>query len=187
MPGHAIRLSRFLASMLAASVAWSGIVTAQVSTSNVVHLTGKIVKVDHATRHVTLRAPDGHEETVSVSPDVRNFDQVKAGDQVNIDYTRSLLVQMEPKGEVGATASESIARAPQGGLPGAAGVRRLVTTSKVIAVDTTQNTITLEGPNGQQYTLGVEKPEWQARLKKVKPGEYIRATYDEGLAVAVTQ
>jgi len=49
-----------------------------------VKATATVEKVDKATRTVTLKMPNGSTRSVVAGDEVRNFDQIKVGDEVNI-------------------------------------------------------------------------------------------------------
>ena len=86
---------KFLAPIaLAAAVAVAGTAVAQTGAvvagtapgkggvAEVVKLTATITAIDKATRDVTLKGPQGNEVTLTAGPDVKNFDKLKVGDQV---------------------------------------------------------------------------------------------------------
>ena len=56
--------------------------------SRTVKLTATITAIDKATRDVTLKGPQGNDVTVTASPEVKNFDQLKVGDQVDLNTSR---------------------------------------------------------------------------------------------------
>ena len=55
--------------------------------------------IDYKNRYVALRGPGGQTFALPVSADVKNLDQVKAGDTVTIAFAQALAIQMiaEPK------------------------------------------------------------------------------------------
>lgn len=64
--------------------------------ANVVKLTAAVEAVDAANRTVTLKGPRGKVVTLPVGQDVKNFDQIKVGDQVEATYTEALAISVEP-------------------------------------------------------------------------------------------
>jgi Cu/Ag efflux protein CusF len=62
-------------------------------------VTGVIDAIDYKNRYVALRGPGGQTFALPVSADVKNLDQVKAGDTVTIAFAQALAIQMiaEPK------------------------------------------------------------------------------------------
>ena len=76
--------------------------------SDLTTLTAKIEAVDHEKRTVTLKGPMGRTETLKVDPSVKNFAQVKAGDDIVIKYAEAVSVKLE-KGPVSRSASVATA------------------------------------------------------------------------------
>ena len=151
-------------------------------------LTATVEAVDQTKRTVTLRAPSGL-QTIEVSPEVRNLAQVKAGDQVVVQYYEGLAAQLTRKGEPATSVGqvdEALlgTRAEPGQKPGGA-VGSVVTTTVVIqSVDRSANTVTFQGPNGSR-TVSVKRPEAQKFIAGLKQGDQVDITYTEALAVRV--
>jgi hypothetical protein len=57
-------------------------------------MSGKVLAVDATNHKVTLEEPDGKKKTVKVSKKVKNLDQLKAGDSVDIGITEELAVEV---------------------------------------------------------------------------------------------
>ena len=68
------------------------------STTRTIHATAVVTAIDKASRHVTIKKPDGEKSTVAVGPDVKAFDHLKVGDKIDIDYSESLALSMLPPG-----------------------------------------------------------------------------------------
>ena len=142
-----------------------------------------IVVIEPATREVTLRRQDGQVTTVTLGDEVRNFDQLKVGDKVHVEYAQALALELK-KGAGGASASgsEMAKRAEPGQKPGGAVARQVTIVAEVVKVDAKNRTVTLKGPKGNRVDLDVEDPE---QLKMVKAGDKIEAVYTEALAIKV--
>ena len=67
---------------------------------DVTTVTAKIEAVDQANRTVTLKGPMGKVVTLKVDPKVKNFAQVKAGDEIVLKYAEAVSVKLE-KGVAG--------------------------------------------------------------------------------------
>jgi Cu/Ag efflux protein CusF len=146
--------------------------------------TATVVAIDPATRTVSLRRPDGQIVDIQAGPEVRNFDKIKVGDTVTVEYTVAFSLELK-KGGVGASKhaeSEEMTRAPVGGQPGATVGRKVTILADVVVVNSKDKMITLRGPRGHMVDLKVEDPD---QLKRVKPGDQVEAVYTEALAVAV--
>lgn len=151
-------------------------------------LTATVVSVDQANRLVTLRGPKGKEQTVQAGPEVKNFDQLKAGDQVTAHYQAALAVQIMPADSTreGIDVQGGEATAERGQKPGLKAGNAVTVTSKLTAVDTKNHTVTLTGADGRQRVIEVKDPERQKQLSKLKVGDMVVMTYVEALAVSVT-
>jgi len=62
-------------------------------------MTGTITAIDSTTRAVTLKGLQGHELTITVGPEVKNFAQMKVGDQVNAEYLEALTLELKKGGK----------------------------------------------------------------------------------------
>jgi len=155
----------------------------KVAMAETVKASAKITAIDKATRTVTLKTADGRSFDVVAGDDVKNFDQVKAGDRVVVQYVRALTLEVKKAGSVRErTESTDAVRAETGGKPGAAVGRQVTIIANVIGVNPKKKTITLKGPKGNIVELDVENPD---HFKVVKKGDQVEAVYTEAVAVAV--
>jgi hypothetical protein len=155
-----------------------------VKVSDEVSASATVVAIDHKKRTVTLRGPEGNQETFTVGPEVRNLPQVRKGDQVVATYYESVALKLRKPGEAtpGVVAAEDAVTAPPGSMPGAAAGQTVNVTATVQKVDHRKQTVTLKGPQGKLVTVKVQDPE---RLKKVKVNDLVEVTYTEAVAIAV--
>jgi hypothetical protein len=58
-------------------------------------VTATVEKIDVGGRTATLRGPDGGTLQVGISPDVPNLANVKPGDQVVVEKTRALALNIQ--------------------------------------------------------------------------------------------
>jgi hypothetical protein len=147
-------------------------------------LRATVVAINHKTRHVTLRGPEGNTVSFVVDPSVRNFKQIHKGDVVVVTYYESIAARVLKPGEgkVGITAADEIERAEPGQLPSGTAASTTTITAKITAIDKPHQTVTLMGPRGNSKTIKVLHPE---NLDKVKVGDLVQITYTESLAIAV--
>lgn len=161
----------------------------QVSRENVTKATATVQSVDHDNRSLVLRTADGVDTLVVVGPEVRNFDQIEAGDTVAATYREALLAQVVPKGSEMGEPRTTIAktRAKEGELP-AASVSASVSADVVIqSVDQSFDTVTFKRPDGVVRTVAVESPEATQFVHRLKPGDEVRITYSEATAIALNK
>ena len=58
---------------------------------------GKVTAVDPATRTITLQGANGNTVDVLAGPEVRNFQQIKPGDTLTLDYYCLLYTSPSPR------------------------------------------------------------------------------------------
>ncbi|WP_267224368.1 hypothetical protein [Dyella silvae] len=151
-------------------------------------ITAKVVHVDQQSRFITLKGPNGNEETVLAGPEVKNLAQLKAGDSITAHYQAAVAIQLMPADSVkaGVDVQGGAATAPQGSKPGVKEGDAITVTTKLTAIDLKNNTITLTGADGHSRVIHVKDPARQADLKKLKVGDMMVITYVEALAITVT-
>ena len=148
-----------------------------------------VASIDPGKRLVELRKGD-ERTTVQVSPEVRDFDLIKVGDEVVATYYRAFAAEFKKKGEsktIGVVdATTGTARLPQGAKRPGAAVANMVTTTIVIAgVDRETNSVTFVGPTGMTRTVDVIDPKARQFISTLKKGDEVQLTYVEALAVTL--
>jgi ribosomal protein L6P/L9E len=147
-------------------------------------VSAKITAVNAATREITLKGPKGNEVTVVAGPEVKNFAQLKVGDNVTAQYVESLVLELKKGGgkPVERTEKAGGVTAKPGEAPGAAAGREITVVGDVINVDAATKIVTVRGPK-RTVELNVQDPE---QLKLISKGDQIQATYTEAAAISVT-
>jgi len=155
----------------------------QATVSSVVSVSAKVEAIDAATRQLTLKGPAGNLNTLTASPEVRNFDQIKVGDMVTARYFESLSLTLKKDGKElrGSTQTPAAARAPAGERPAGVRAQQTEVTADVTAVNAKTQTVTLKGP---KHTIELKIPDVN-QFKLIKVGDQIQAVYTEALAVSV--
>lgn len=142
-----------------------------------------VTAIDKAKRKLTLKAPDGRVFDVIAGSEVRNFDQIKVKDAVNVAYLRSVTLDLKKPGETASPSASSIAaRAEPGAQPGAFAADAITIVADVIDVNPANKTIALQGPQGNIVELDVKNPD---QFKVVKKGDKVEVTYAEAIAISV--
>ncbi|MBB1087094.1 hypothetical protein H4F99_01175 [Lysobacter sp. SG-8] len=148
---------------------------------------GRVTHVDSSSRVITVTDETGYAIEVEAGPDVRNFDQIRVGDTVGVRYLTALAVGVQHAGDakpgVYETSDEDVARAGERPYRGQTKVTTIV--APITAVDVANHTITVQGPQGKEWTFYVEKPENQARLATLEQGDMLQVSYITALAVGV--
>jgi Cu/Ag efflux protein CusF len=190
MSAHAVPLAAFL--MLATPVAFAQAQTpAQPPTGAVVGraatATATVAAIDMATREVTLRREDGQQVSVVAGPEVRNLDQVKVGDRVVLDYVEAIAAEIVRPGDTRPATEQTAAagRAQPGQRPAAVAGDAVRVRVKIDAVDREAGRVTFTGPRGGTRTVTVQRPEMQAFVRTLSPGEEVDITFTEAVAIRV--
>jgi len=154
-----------------------------VGVAQTVKLTATITAIDKATRDVTLKGPQGNEVTLTAGPDVKKFDTLKVGDQVDVQYVEALTLELKKGGGmlVARTEQKGAVGAKPGEAPGGAVGRQVTIVADVVAVDPANQVITLKGP---KRTVDLKVPDSE-QFKRIAKGDQVEATYTQALALAV--
>lgn len=151
--------------------------------STSISATATIQAIDHAKRTITLRDRQGNEDTYTVSPDLKRFDELKAGDMVKMTYYESVVFQVRKPGEkgVGTTGEAGLVRGT-GELPAAALAAQDTMTVRVKAIDPAAPAITVTTPDGRTVTRKVDD---KKHLEGVAVGDQVDITYTRALLTQI--
>jgi len=147
-------------------------------------ITAKIESVDLVNRTVTLKGKMGRVVTLKVDPRVRNFAQVKAGDEIVLKYAEALSVKLEKSAAVRSAsfASTGPITAAPAAKPAVAAEQQTVIVANVEGVDPQLQEVLLKGPLGRYTEVKVKDP---AVFKAVRVGDKVQITYTEALVIDV--
>lgn len=156
----------------------------QTTATGTAKVNATITAIDAATRKVTLKTQAGKVMDMTVGDEARNFDQLRVGDKVAVEYNEALTVSLK-KGSGPATMQErEIAeRSEPGAKPGGRVGREVTVVAQVVAVNKDAQTVTVKGPRGRVVDLMVDDPE---QMKGIKKGDRVQAVYTEAVAISVT-
>lgn len=149
-----------------------------------IEIRAKVVELDMARRLATLKGPKGNIVTLEVPAEVKNFDQVRLGDNVVVRYAAAVAARLEPATRSGIrerVESTSAASAATGGMPGAAAQRTVEVLVVIQALDAEAGTATLRGA---RRTVTVQVPPG-VDIAKLKVGDEVRAVIVEALVLNV--
>ena len=145
--------------------------------------TATVTAVDAVHRKVTLVGPDGAKTVFKADPKVRNFDQIRVGDQVKATMVEQLVVFLRQDGApAGDGQAGMVALAPRGAKPGVLMADTVEVTATVKAIDLKRHKATLRFPDGKSKTVAV-RPD--VDLTKVTLGEEVVIRTTEAMAIVV--
>ena len=179
-------LSLSAAVALATIAACSGEKTAMSETAS--EDTAEIVAVDPATRVITLRDKDGEQYDLVAGPEVANFGQIEAGDQVVARWVQRVEVEttdLAPGDMVPDATAETYSANP-GTKPGKAGTLTTNMVVEVISYDGNTGIATFRGPDGEVHTAEID-PAMRDFAAARNSGDRVKITRTEMIAVTVEE
>ena len=148
-----------------------------------VKVTATITAIDRAKREFTVKGPQGREVVLFAGPEVKNFAQMKVGDQVTAEYVEALTLELKKGGGMIVSRSEKAgaASAKPGENPAAGAGRQVTIVADVVAVDPAKQIVTLKGP---QRTIDLRIADAE-QFKRIAKGDQVEAKYTQAVALTV--
>lgn len=157
------------------------------SREELIEETATVAAVDSATRAVELRDKAGETTTVYAGPQVRNFDQIKVGDQVDVTYHAAVAAELTALDQP-QSGNEQVTmehRAEPGQQPYGQLAASVTTTVQIDRVDPEGHTVSFHRDDGYVRTVTLQNEKAREFARKLKPGDVIKVKYSEAIAVAV--
>ena len=152
--------------------------------SAAIKMQANVDKIDYTARTLSIKSSDGKVNDFLVGPEVKNFNQIKVGDQVNVEAFTAVDFEVRKPTleelELADTSIEIAAKASAGQMPAAGAVKGQLKIATVEAIDKDKQTVSLKGidPNG---SVTVVKAKYPQNLSKVKVGDTIVVTVTQSL------
>jgi hypothetical protein len=145
-----------------------------------------VTAINPATREVTIQGDNGT-VTMQAGPDVKNFKNLKVGDQVLASYYQGTLAQIVEGGKkLSDPAASTFAYGNSPGMKPAGGVGRSVTVDvKIQDVNLPTNTVAFTKSDGTTHIVQARSPEMQKFLQQLKRGDTVQVTFTDSFAVSV--
>ncbi len=155
--------------------------------TDVTMVTATVEAIDYHTRMVSIRGPQGQVIDLHADESVRNFNQVRVGDKVNVKVLESvaLYVQKHDGAQPSVKEGAALALAPLGEKPGIAAADTVVLTATVVDINYDTRMVILRGPEGMSKTLKVH--DRAQGMEKVKVGDQVVARYTVAVAITVNK
>ena len=155
-------------------------------TDNVYQLyEGEVVKVDKKTRTITFKNKEGESKFVA-GPDIKNFDQIKKGDRVNVNYELAVaieLIKTKSDGIRSKTETSTITKAKSTEKPSETITNKTTIIADIVEVNREKKLVSVKGPSGKITTVTVKNP---ALLADVQVGEQVKVIYFDAMAASIT-
>lgn len=153
-------------------------------------ITGKVADIDRTDRKVVVRDDDGRVATLTVGPNVRNFDAIDKGDRVTMLYTEAVSLAIAEGGlgteaelgEIRTKVESDAARQAKNGAPGMAAVEQATMVANVFRIDRDRGVVTLRGTDG--VPVDIKVPDQQA-LSELDLNDQVVVGYRQAAAVSI--
>ena len=152
--------------------------------SQTMTITAVVEAIDHETRVVTLRRPQGDTVTFTAGEEARNLDQVAVGDIVNAEYEEILSIEVVANDGTEPTMLElgGMERSAKGEMPGLAAFDAQQVISTVEEINLEANTFKLKGPDGTVNEYVARNPD---NLRRSEVGDLVIITTSQAVAFSV--
>ena len=155
-------------------------------TDNVYQLyEGEVVKIDKKTRTITFKNKDGESKFVA-GPDIKNFDQIKKGDRVNVNYELAVaieLIKTKSDGVRTKVETNTVTKSKANEKPSETITNQTTIVADIVEVNREKKLVSVKGPSGKITTVTVKNP---ALLADVKVGEQVKVIYFDAMAASIT-
>jgi Cu/Ag efflux protein CusF len=149
----------------------------------VVKVTGTVKAIDQEKKIVSIEGAQGRNLSVNAT-NVRNLDQVKVGDKVNMEFVDELaLFIRRADSPPRTTEAQAVALAPKGQKPSGLVAQTIKLTGNVESIDSQKRTISLKGPAGNVRTFKVDQS--IKNLDEIKNGDQVVLRFTEAVALFV--
>jgi hypothetical protein len=156
----------------------------KVRASGTLRMTATVLSIDTHNQNVLLMDAQGKLLNLNVNERTKNRHLVRVGDKLTAEYTEGISLQLKKRDSAGGSPpikEAAMGRPPKGAkLAHAVGLKTAVAT--VVALDTQKQSITLRGPQGNEYDLQVPDP---TQFTAVSEGDEVDVVYAEALVIAV--
>jgi len=145
--------------------------------------TDTVVAIDSALRRIELKHANGTITSYKCGPEIRNFDQIKAGDQVKATVVDEVGVYLKPASQSQSlTATGTTVGARLGAKPGVVNLDTLDLTARITAIDPWQHQVTLQTADGRTRPITVSE---YINLADFSVGDEVSVRLTQALAVLV--
>jgi len=146
---------------------------------------GTVLTIDKKTRTITFKNKEGESKFVA-GPEIKNFDQIKKGDQVNVTYELAVaieLIKTKSDGIRSKVETNTVTNSKPTEKPSEVIANKTTIIADIVAVDREKKLVSVKGPSGKITTVSVKNP---ALLADVNVGEQVKVIYYDAMAASIT-
>jgi hypothetical protein len=172
--------------MAQAPVAPNAVVVDAAMTDTIFQLyEGTVTKIDKKTRTIFFQNNEGESKFIA-GPEIKNFDQIKKGDRLNVNYELAVAIELIKTKSDGIrskveTSSEATSKA--GEKPARTITNTTTIIADIVAVDRPKKLVSVKGPSGKITVVTVKNPQL---LADANVGEQVKVIYFDAMAASIT-
>lgn len=152
--------------------------------TDVLEVKATVEAIDSKKRVLTLRGTQGRAITLRADRAVKNFEQLKKGDGVLVDFVESVAIFIRPaKAPQNSAEARLVTIAPKGAKIGALLAETFALTAIVESLDIKTRQMTVKEPHGDRWILPVDKS--FKNLDRFRKGEEVVLRVTEAIAINV--
>ena len=146
---------------------------------------GVVTKIDKKTRTIYFKNNEGESKFVA-GPEIKNFDQIKKGDRLNVTYELAVAIELIKTKSDGIrskveTSTETASKA--GEKPSRTISNTTTIIADIVEVDRAKKLVSVKGPSGKITVVTVKNPQL---LADVNVGEQVKVIYFDAMAASIT-
>jgi hypothetical protein len=152
--------------------------------TDVLEVKAALEGIDHKKRTMTLKGIQGKVVTLRADKAVKNFEQLKKGDLVLVDFVESVAISIRSaRAPQSPAEARLVSVAPKGAKVGVLLAETFVLSAVVESVDPKGRQLTLREPNGGFRMVPVDKS--MKNIERFKKGESVVLRVTEPIAIKV--
>jgi hypothetical protein len=150
-----------------------------------VKVSATVMAINERERTLTLDPKYGKTQTLKVSRDMSNFNEIRVGDLVHAELVEATAVSLLSGGSAESIGElDAVALAPVGAKPGIAIVSSREVTADIVAIDMHAHKVTLEFIDGSTESVKVGK---HIDLSQVSLDDSVRIQVTEAVAITISK
>jgi len=145
---------------------------------------GVVTKIDAANRTATLKNDQGETQFVA-GPGVKNFKQIKVGDQLNVSFEIGVAVELlNSKGNIRSEKqTTTVTTAPAGDKPAGTISNSTTVITDVMEIDKAKRNISVKGMDGEIHVIHVKN---KKLFSQIALHDQIKVVYFDQMKAVVT-
>lgn len=146
---------------------------------------GTVLSTDKKTRTITFKNNEGESKFVA-GPEITNFDQIKKGDRLNVNYQLAVaieLIKTKSDGIRSKVETNTVTTSKANEKPAETISNKTTIIADIVEVNREKKLVSVKGPSGKITTVTVKNP---TLLADVKVGEQVKVIYYDAMAASIT-